>query len=324
MKTREALTDLGVNVELVDYFDEAQFDRADLVHLFGSDYVYGQATEILAARGIPYVVSSVFYPVGLARAAHNALSKARFTQSWLRRRVLRAASMVLPNSTAEARLISAMFGVETNRLRIVPNGISLGIQGASPDRFRRVYLPDLASDERFVLSVGRIEKRKNTLHLLAACERVGVPAVLIGKPVEREHTYVRRVLERVRRLGQRAVHIPFLPHTSSDLADAYAAAHVHALVSDLETPGLASLEAGLNGANLVVSSSPPVMEYLGEHAWVTKNRKVASIEDAIREAVQAPRDARAASAHVLGHYTWESAAQSTYEAYLAVLGVTNS
>lgn len=47
---------------------------------------------------------------------------------------------------------------------------------------------ELTSSDRFVLSVGRIERRKNSLNLLRAAARIKIPLVFIGEPVR----YLRR------------------------------------------------------------------------------------------------------------------------------------
>jgi len=320
--TRAELVKLGVQVELANYFDTTQFDRADIVHLFGSDYVYGQVTEILAARKIPYVVSSVFYPVGLARLAHAVYAHLPLSQSWIRRQVLKRASLVLPNSASELALISRLFHLPPEKMRVVPNGVHRDFIGHSPDQFLQRFGQRARPDGKFVLSVGRIEKRKHTLELLEACKRVGVPVALVGRPVDREAEYFTRVQRVLKQLGSSAIHVQHLPHRGDELANAYASAHVHALVSELETPGLASLEAALNGANLVVAKSAPVLDYLEGFAWTPRNRRIDSIARALACALQAPRGARGAGQHVLANYTWERVASATLEAYEAVLAPT--
>lgn len=88
-----------------------------------------------------------------------------------------------------------------------------------------------------------------------------------------------------------------------------------------ETPGIASLEAGLNGTNVVVSALPPVLEYLGQHAWVVNPYSVRSIANGLEAALNAPRNAKGADKHVRENFTWEIAARRTLEGYRKVLGL---
>ncbi|BBL93168.1 hypothetical protein TthHC11_07020 [Thermus thermophilus] len=215
-------------------------------------------------------------------------------------------------------MLKELYGIPDNRFLIVPNAVDPNFIGDNPEGFRRKYLPELPPNEPFVLSVALIEPRKNTLRLVKAAAKLGVPLVLVGPIVD--HNYWRAIEEVSRERKSFLKHLGFLAHER--LPDAYSAAHVHALVSFLETPGLASLEAGLNGANLVVGSSPPVLEYLGQHAWVANPHHLGSIARNLELALNAPRDAKAASKHIAQSYTWEVAATRTLEAYKQVLGLS--
>ncbi|RTG92815.1 glycosyltransferase [Thermus scotoductus] len=151
---------------------------------------------------------------------------------------------------------------------------------------------------------------------------VGVPLVLVGRPSPLEARYVQKVNWEIETVRKKTLvkHIPFIQH-GPHLADAFAAAHVHALVSISETTGIASLEAALNGANVVVSALPPVLEYLGQHAWVVNPYSVRSIANGLEAALNAPRNAKGADKHVRENFTWEIAARRTLEGYRKVLGL---
>jgi glycosyltransferase involved in cell wall biosynthesis len=318
-RTRDALQRRGVDVRLGDPFDPELMNDVDLVHLFGSDYTYAQLVKLLGARGIPYVVSSVFYPVGRTRTVHTALARVPYSQSWLQRRVLSSARAVLPNSKAEAALLKRMFALPDSLLKPVPNGVDIDFVGKDPSMFVRTHLPGgWPQEEAFVLSVGRIEQRKNSLALLRAAKREGLRVVFVGQTVPAERAYATTFAHELNGYSG-AHHVPFLPSGSADLANAYAAAHVHALVSDLETPGLASLEAALNGANIVYGDCPPVHEYLGSFGIPVAPRSVDDIALGLRVAVTRPRNASQQDALIRRRYTWDVVAERTLDVYREVL-----
>ena len=107
---------------------------------------------------------------GLA-ALVPAVDHPRVLPSW-RRELLQLADVVLPNSRAEARPARRLFGVARERIRVVPNGVLPSFGTASPEPFRERWGPD-----PFVLSVGRIEPRKNTLGLVQRDRQLGLPLV---------------------------------------------------------------------------------------------------------------------------------------------------
>lgn len=319
MQTGQMLTELGVEVSHADYFDRDLLRGADLVHLFGSDYVYAQVSKLLNARRLPYVVSSVFYPVGRVRLVQTALARLPYSQSWLQKQVLMRAAAVLPNSRAEQRLLRRMFQLPDRRQRVVPNGVSVSLVGQQPQAFYQHLPDDFPRDLPFVLSVGRIEPRKNSLLLLRAAAALQAPIVFIGSPVESEAAYTAQFFRELERYPGCAVHLSGFAPGSPDLANAYAAAHVHALLSTLETPGLASLEAALNGANLVVGDCPPVREYFAGRSAVVKPDDSQAVTDALRKALAQPRDASGQAAYVQQNFTWERVARETLGVYRSVL-----
>lgn len=317
LETKRFLEELGVEVCFWDPAKNYATQRlADIFHVFSSDFPLGQLAMLVKNLGYPYVVSTIFYPQGrIKQVGHRLLSRVPLTQASWRLRLLWGAELLLPNSKAEAKLLGRLFGLPDSRFVVVPNAVNPDFLGKDPDGFRRKYLSELPVNEPFVLSVALIGSNKNTLRLVGAAADLGVPLVLIGSVIDR--AYWQRIEDLAYRKRVFLKHLGHLPHET--LADAYAAAHVHALVSFMETPGIASLEAGLNGANLVVSSSPPVLEYLGQHAWVANPKDLRSIRRALELALNAPRDAKGASEFIARHYSWRKAAERTLHAYKRVL-----
>lgn len=146
--------------------------------------------------------------------------------------------------------------------------------------------------------------------------------MFIGAPVtlSKERVYVERFQEELRRYPSYVKHIAFLSHRGADLADAYAAAHAHALISWMETPGLANLEAGINGANLIVGESPPVWEYLNNHATFVDQSDLTQISKAIEQALAQARDNNNQSTYIRKNYSWNRVAQLMVDVYKEVLG----
>ena len=112
-----------------------------------------------------------------------------------------------------------------------------------------------------MLSVGRIEPRKNTLGLIQAARRLELPMVVAGEAPPGLEWYA---AECRRAADDRTIWLGRLEHDDPLLASAYAAARVFALPSWFETPGLAALEAALAGCSVVITPYGSTREYFGD------------------------------------------------------------
>ncbi|WP_027482710.1 glycosyltransferase family 4 protein [Deinococcus pimensis] len=323
LETRRYLERLGVRVTLLDAFDRDALRDVDLVHFFGPEYAHWPVARMLTQRGLPYVISTVFY-VREARwrgAVKRALTRVPHTEFAFTRRLFEQAARLLPNSHAEAEQVRTYWGQDGGRIRVVPNGVQpLPSEGG---RFRALHLGGFVrDDERFLLAVGRIDRRKNTLRLVEAALRTSWPLVLVGPTTVTDPddaAYVTRVLELAARHPDRVRHVGALPSGSPELGDAYRAAHAHALVSINETTGLVSLEAGLTGANLVVGRCPPVEEYFGDLAFIAEPTDLDDVAWALDRAMRLPRDFHDQARRIRERYSWDRVASVTLGVYREVL-----
>lgn len=229
--------------------------------------------------------------------------------SW-RGRLYRSVDMLLPNSLAEARQLRRYFAASPSRIHVVPNGADPRFAHAHPELF--VQKTGL---QGFVFCPGRLEPRKNQLGLVRAMRGCSVPIVLMGDPVPGQEGYA----ETCRREAGPNVHfLPRLAHDDPLLASAYAACGCLALPSWFETPGLAALEAALQGTPLITPDAASCREYFGDWALYVRANDLPAIRRAVEKALQMGRNPRLAQ-HVLGRYTWAHTAEATLEAYARVL-----
>lgn len=319
--TRQQLIARGVSVEWLSLTDTDVLKRCDIVHFFGAEAQWFP-WAVAAARVRPIVVSSIFWePSRLRLAAWHLAGRVRGTTPRLVRSLLALASAVLPNSEAEARQMCRTFDLDANRVHVIPNGVDEDFIGHDPEQFRHKHIADLGESEPFVLSCHRVGpgNRKKTLMLCQAAVQVGVPVVIVGPVLSAgADAETDTVLDYAAKHKSSVRLVGALAH--GELPDAYAAASVHALPSDLETPGLASLEAGLNGCNLVVGECPVVREYFDGIAVIV-HQDVASIVKGLEQALDMPRNAMNQSAFIRTHYTWRRAAELTEQAYRAAISL---
>jgi glycosyltransferase involved in cell wall biosynthesis len=342
LKTAEALRTTGCEVTVSTDMDP-DMDGFDLVHIFNLTRPQETYFQALAAKrkGIPVVLSPIYADFSeydrqarhgiqgvllkhlspsLAQTVkiagrmvlhgESAKGSLKLIVTGYRRaqqRLLSMARVLLPNSRSEMRRIERDFPETKERSYVVvPNAID-------PHLFIADHFQPMEEYRDCVLCVARIEGLKCQLELVRALNGSNLKLVLIGKPAPNQMAYYRQILKEkgpnVRVLGE-------IPH--DELPRYYASCKVHALVSWMETTGLSSLEAGVMGANLVITEKGDTREYFGEMARYCSPDSIDSIRAAVTSAFNAPRSEQLRN-RILGKYTWGAAAEATLSGYYHAL-----
>jgi glycosyltransferase involved in cell wall biosynthesis len=233
------------------------------------------------------------------------------------RQMLVESDVLLPNSVAELELLAHQMDYTMARAKafIVPNAVKAPASQVELSQTSKALLDALP--DRYVLEAARIETVKGQLQLLRAVARFcpDIPLVFVGGG-NRSSAYF-EAFDRARAKHGNAHYVGIVPH--DELPAFYARAKVHALPSLRESPGLATLEAGLAGVNCVVGIHAPVQEYFGADAWVCDPEDVDSIGQAIKAAWISPSHGRMRE-RIQRDFTWDRAAQATLQGYEFLLG----
>lgn len=312
------LESLGAHVGYYDAWKEPERDF-DILQIFGSEYY--QAELVKRARSSGLAVATFSILVFRSGADRDRTRRWRHldrlcpvtTTFGLRRSVLTDSDLVFFASEAERRDAREVYGVTPSMSAVVRSTVSPAFADARAEPFERATgLRD------FVLAVGRIEPRKNTLRLIEAARRCDLPLVLIGPLDQSQPEFAAEVRARV----DAHPDLHWLPPYAPDdplLASAYAAARVHVLPSFHETAGLVNMEALLTRTQVVTTPLAAVREYMRDYAFYADPEDVGQLAAKIREAFDTPFDERA-RAYVLEDLTHPSAARSMLRAYRRLLG----
>lgn len=295
----------------VDFLDHRTPNLGDIVHAFGINIVWEQLSGICAQKGVPLIVSSIWYtPTASSKFWRLRLKgKIRGHEMNLMRRIFGRAEMVLPNTQAELEQINSVFEVPREKLSVVPNGVEERFAYGNPDLFRNQF--NIQGD--FVLNVARIEGRKNQLSLIRACKLANLPLVIIGAAADPG------LAEQCRREAVNTTFLDRMDHDDPLLASAYAACRVFALPSMLETPGIAAMEAALAGAKVVVTPTGGPREYFGDMAWYPDVTSPEDIGAKLKAAWQSDSDPDHLRQHLLKNYSWKRVAELTADAYQKII-----
>jgi glycosyltransferase involved in cell wall biosynthesis len=233
-------------------------------------------------------------------------------------RSLRRADAIVAVSACTAREVAELFGVEPDRLEVVPEGVGGRFRPLPGERLeqvrRRYQLP-----ARFLLFVGTIEPRKNLPALLDAWDRMPdrPPLVVAGSWGWRCDD----VRERMEGLGPDLRLLGSIP--DEDLPALYNLATCLVHPAWYEGFGLTPLEAMACGTPVVVSRAASLPEVVGDagllvdpadvEGWTAALQQVCDDED-LAASLRARGLRRAAE------FSWARAARGTWQVIDRVLG----
>ncbi len=229
--------------------------------------------------------------------AETASQRVRRRTPWLLR--LGLADMVITPTEAVRRELEAHFGLQPERLRVVPE--------APAPLFRK---EDAPPGRRFILYVGARIPRKNVALLVEAWRRV------------RGHYAVDLVLAGPRGPGSEFPPEPGLTLATeapdTELRRLYSAATLFAYPSTYEGFGLPVLEAMQCGAPVVASRIPAIREVAGEAALLVDPADARAWVEALTAVLGNPelrRRLAEASLQRARQFTWARTARETMAAY---------
>lgn len=321
VETKRHLEKLGIEVVNFDMWGKkGAILNCDLIQLFGANLGNYQFARNLKERKIRFVVMPIFYSrhsAGVIRSV-NAMYRGM-------RRVARGvwwewhfpydichwAEMVMPNTMAEASLIEKGLCVPKEKIQWIPNGVSERFLSADPELFQKKY-----GIKDFILNIGHVgPDRKNVLSFIRALQHIDHPAVIIGQTIDSRETEL--CLKEAEK-NKNIIIIDGMDHDSPLLASACAACKVFALPSKFETPGIAALEAGLAGANIVITPHGGTREYFGDYAEYVNPYSIRSIQMGIEKALNAPKT-ESLKQHIRDHFLWKHVARKMLDVYRHVL-----
>ena len=341
LETAAALERLGVTTEIrsVGELDDlkACSHETDVYHFFGTVKEFQPAIQRLSEKGMPCLVSTIaWYDLSAYWHESNQFVErlkavSRFSlraampglPSW-RKSIYRTASLLLPNSEAEAGQLRRYFGISGDKIRVVPNGVDPRFASWSDDTYKKAS-QNLAGrlevlDSKFdvsqaVLCVGRFEPRKNQLGLVRALKETGQPHLFVGGPAPEQDLYYRQCR---REASEQAAFLGPVDHDDPLLLKLYSECACLVLPSRFETPGLVALEAALTGTPLVLTERGCTREYFGDLVEYVSPDGPSAIRQAIQRAITRGRRPELAK-HVLSRFTWDKAAEATLAAYELVV-----
>lgn len=232
-------------------------------------------------------------------------------------RALYDARLVLTDSHAVGRELTALAGVEPATVRVVHLGPGQTREAAAPeDGSGEAGSPPAGTPERYGLFVGTLEPRKNVPGLLAAWRRLrrdhpaAPPLVLVGR-YGWSAEGIRRDVDAAREEGW-LHHFGYVSHT--ELLSLYRRAALVTLPSFYEGFGFPAVEAMGTETPLVLSDIPVLREVAADAALYAPPHRPDLLARRLAEVLEEPGVAAELvrrGRERRRHFTWERCARET-------------
>ena len=319
-RTKEELERLGYEVEF--FKRELQYSPNQYIcgHVFFAGVTTYYESLALQEMGIPFVLSTIhlrgvslidrfkykYLNLLIAKLPFNLLN-----DTICGRKQVRLAKKILPNTYFENSYCIDVLGANPANSLVMPNGIDTHWL----EERHAGFVDSAVGKEPFLLCVGRINDNRKHFDLVAeVCINLKLKCVLAGSWDEKQSRSGRKIKELTMQHPEYIKYLGMLPNGSSRLAELYQKCKVFALPSDFETPGLAALEAGYAGANIVITNVGGTYDYFKEEVFYVKPNDERALEEAIALALQKPKNDNLKNI-IMHNYTWERVAKLTSQVY---------
>lgn len=291
---------------------DRMFPRVDLFH--ATDHLLPRLAGVKSVFTLHDLVFC-FYP-----ETHKLLN--RWFLTLMMPRFLKAADAVIAVSEHTKKDAISMYGVHENKIKVIHEGVGASFHRRPADAVaavrQRYSLPD-----RFILSVGTIEPRKNLTSLLEAyhaLKNVGseLGLVIVGK----KGWLYSDFFSRLHQLGleDQVIFPGFVP--DDDLPPLYSAADLFVFPSLYEGFGLPVLEAMACGTPVVTSNASSLPEVVGDAAVLVDPTDVQALicaMSAVLDNKELRGELRAKGPTQAAKFSWENAARETLAVYTSLL-----
>ncbi|WP_229054416.1 glycosyltransferase family 4 protein [Aeromicrobium sp. Leaf350] len=293
--------------------------EVDVVH---DNQSLGYGLLWLLRRGIP-LVATIHHPISRDRRLDIAaapLRKQLSVRRWygfvrMQAQVARRLPALLTVSTASANDTIADFGIDPDRMTVVPLGVDTEVFRPRGDR-----VPG-----RIVAVASADSPLKGVAHLLESVAKLRVERDVELHLVSRldpKSATARRIDE----LGLSDAVTLYSGVSDDDLAALLASAEVMAVPSLYEGFSLPTVEGLACGTPVVASRAGALPEVVGDAARLVTPGDVGELTDALAELLDDPaereRMSRAGLARVEERFSWTSVARATVTAYETAIATT--
>jgi alpha-1,3-rhamnosyl/mannosyltransferase len=284
-------------------------------HSAALDVYHGPAYTAPAWGVHPLVLT--IHDVSYARTPEWYPYRRDFARRWFYRASAVAADRIITDSRFSQREITAAYGIDDSRIRVIPLGVSSRFTPANGGDSART-----AAGASYVLHVGDLHPRRNlgvaldAVLRLRAEERALADLTLVVAGVDRG--VVSELAQRAAASGHPQALVARGPVEEAELLRLYRGAAALVYPSQYEGFGLPILEAMACGIPVLASRTPSAEEVGGDAALLLPPDDAGAWTSALRGVLSdahCSADLRQRGAARAALFTWSRTARATYEVY---------
>ncbi len=298
----------------IDLTHAVHRDRADLLHVQYTAPIHCPCPLVATVHDVSFLERPEYFPA--ARVAQLRIT--------VQRTVQRAARVLTP-SEFSAQCIQRVYGLDPDRITVVPNGVSPLYRPLPRESAQARIRAEMGIPAPYILMVGDLQPRKNQIGLIAAFEQ------LVRAHQELRHTlvltgqdswYASRVKEAAARsaVSERIRFTGFVD--DDDLLALYAGCDLFVFPSFYEGFGIPIVEAMACGRAVVCSSITATVE-VADGAAITFDpsspaQMMRAMRDVLLDSDLRTRMERKGLQRAVA-FQWRDAARKTLEVYYQVV-----
>lgn len=277
-----------INIEKLNFWNQNSIQSEAIFHLFGSAKWYHSIVSQIKSnhKARKIIINPNFYfnnNLKIRLAAKFARLSPLKNDFSFKEFIFNQADQLVVNSEAEGKLICDLFGSHLqNKITVIYNII--------PDNFTQIGQPSdilekINISPGYVLSVGLLDERKNSVNMIAAfiksMSKHDKKLVILGKKrfVNLQNSEI--VDQMLNSHKERIVYLEGIKPNSEEIKTIYQNCSFHFLPSHIETPGISNIEALAFGKRLLLGDCAPVKEYFKDYAIYCQSKSLDNITDSL-------------------------------------------
>lgn len=292
-------------------------DRPHVLHVQYTAPVFCNAPTVVSVHDVSFLENPEYFT--------------RFRALQLRctvERTVKSASRVLTVSEFSKRSILKAYGLDDEKVMVLPNGVSSSFRPIARETAQRSLQSPFSWRGPFILSVGDLQPRKNHVGLIHAFEQlvsahpqIAHHLVFVGK-----ETWYAPIIRAAAKKSKMADRIHFTGFVCDDeLLRLYGACDLFVYPSFYEGFGLPIVEAMACGRAVACSNTSAMPEVADSAAILFDPHSEREIVLALRDLLLNPElrlRMERLGAQRAATFSWESAAAKTLEVYYEIAGQT--
>lgn len=267
---------------------EHKVNDFDILHIFMLKSETLSLMRLAKSRGVKIVLSSIINIInGWKIDVYNRLlSRLPIVTTYkFEYEAIHLADLIIVETVKEAKFIQRHYDIDISKLKVIPNGID-----SSQYKYDGKDIYNIIRNDKYLLQIGRFDENKNQLNVIKALKNTDIEVVFIGGADQSSPDYYKKCLNESS--NSKNIHfLGWLDNNDPLFKSALHWAEALILPSYNETFGLVLLEAGINGAKLLISNTLPILSFNSfKRAYTFNPSNIRNIYEVVLNAMKEEKD----------------------------------